>query len=228
MILSEAISGINYALRGLDDDAPTTGDDEHSYWLSVLNRKKDEFYRDATRNWPEAFEVRSLGSVSVSAAPSFNVPTDFIAPSGDGRGAGAYVITTDNQRVDLELVKPEEAGPDTRVAYISGRNPQKLYLSTAVTAGESIVGGTVYLSGYFLPSDLSADSDVLPFADPQWAVLATAAEIAGNDIIYEDKEANLNAKANNLYEIMAQNARVGVHGSPRKVKYAVNSLRRTM
>jgi len=44
--VTTAISGINYALRGVDDEAPLDGTEEWDYWLSVLNRKKDELFRD--------------------------------------------------------------------------------------------------------------------------------------------------------------------------------------
>jgi hypothetical protein len=50
MTLSEAITRINYALRGTDDDPPTSGD-EFDYWVSLLNRKKDELYEDTSRQW---------------------------------------------------------------------------------------------------------------------------------------------------------------------------------
>lgn len=51
MTLSEAITRISYALRGNDDDSPTFGDDEYVYWLSLLNRKKDELYQDVGKQW---------------------------------------------------------------------------------------------------------------------------------------------------------------------------------
>jgi hypothetical protein len=51
MILSEAITRINYALRGTDDDSPTFGQDESNYWLSLINRKKDELYYDTGKQW---------------------------------------------------------------------------------------------------------------------------------------------------------------------------------
>jgi hypothetical protein len=50
VILSDAISGVNYALRGTDDAAPTSGE-EFNYWLSLLNRKKDELYYDVGKQW---------------------------------------------------------------------------------------------------------------------------------------------------------------------------------
>lgn len=52
MLVSEAISIANYALRGTDDDAPSVGDQgEGDYWLSLLNRKKDELYYDVGKQW---------------------------------------------------------------------------------------------------------------------------------------------------------------------------------
>lgn len=51
MTLSEAITRISYALQGTDADAPTFGDDQATYWLSILNRKKDELYTDLGKQW---------------------------------------------------------------------------------------------------------------------------------------------------------------------------------
>jgi len=49
--LTQAITKISYALRGTDDDAPASGTDEYTYWLSLLNSKKDELYYDVGKQW---------------------------------------------------------------------------------------------------------------------------------------------------------------------------------
>ena len=51
MLVSEAIVGINYALRGTEDDAPLEGTEEYTYWLHLLNKKKNEW------GW-KAIEIR--------------------------------------------------------------------------------------------------------------------------------------------------------------------------
>ena len=54
MTLTDAITRLNYILRGTDDDAPTSGTDEYTYWLDTLNRKKNELYNDTTNTWRTA------------------------------------------------------------------------------------------------------------------------------------------------------------------------------
>lgn len=224
MLVSEAISGINYALRGLDDDAPMAGTDEWNQWLHVLNQKKDELYRDVSTAWNESYEVRSLGTVTASATPSYNIPTDFLGAAGNGDGVGAYVVTTDGQRVNLLLVKPQEASSSARQVYISGRNPQTLTFTTEIEATENIVGGTLYLTGYFMPADMTSENDVVPLPNPQWGVFAAAGEIAFSDIIYENKATDINAKANNLYGMMKTANMRGISGAPRKMPYSIQRL----
>lgn len=224
MDVTTAISGINYALRGVDDDAPLDGSDEWNYWLSVLNRKKDELFRDVNKQWSVSFDIQSIGTITASSTPSFNIPSDFLAASGDGYGAGAYVLNGD-VRTDLLLVKPQEITKSNRVVYISGTNPQVLKFADEITADDVIVGGTLYLNGQFLPADMTAAADVVPFPDPQWGVLSSAAEIAYNDVTYEDKAEGLNARANNLYHLMETANRKGFHKGPRKLAYVTTNIR---
>lgn len=224
MLVSEAITGINYALRGTDDDAPAWGSDASTYWLSVLNRKKDEFYRDATRNWSGIYSVESVGTISASTTPSYSLDESFIAPCGDGESSGIYVIKT-SKRHDFTLIKPNERNTSNQEVFIAGLNPKTLYFSNEIKSTDTIVGGTLYVAGYYMPDNLTAAADELPFSDPQWAVLASAAEIAENDIVYEDKAGNLNAKANNLYAQMVAIEQRGTNGEPRKSKYKSLDIR---
>lgn len=223
MDVATALTKINYEYRGQDADAPTFGDAEATYWLSILNRKKDELFRDIAKNWTQSFETRSLGTVTASTIPSYNLPTDFLAPAGNDSGVALYVIEGD-VRTDLELVKPQELKKGVQQAYISGRNPQVLTFSQEIESTDTIVDGTLYITGYFLPADMTASDDTLPFPDPQWGVMSVAAELAFTDIVYEDRAEGLNNKANNIYMQMVNNAMRGVHGAPREVTYNVKRL----
>lgn len=214
MTLTNAITKLNYILRGTDDDAPTSGTDEYTYWLDTLNRKKNELYNNTTQTWRTAYSVESLGSVTASAAPSYDLPDTFLSPASN-----PYIITTDSKRVDLVLSTPQAQTPNIRTFYIAGINPQTLNCSNEIEATEDIVSGTIYLPGYYLPADLTTGTDVLPVADPDWLVMATASEIAFNDIVYEDKSADINAKANSLYQAMVANNRRAVFNQPTTITY---------
>lgn len=220
MTLEEAITRINYAVRGTDDDAPTFGSEEWDQWVNTLNAKKDELYADVKQRWSNIFEVRSVGTITVSATPSFDLDDDFLAPSNE-----AYVVTTGNQRINLDLVHPEEVSSQSRQVYISGGNPQTISFSNAIESGENIVGGALYVPAYYIPDDVASESDELPFLDPNWAVYSTAAEIAFSDITYEDKAADLSAKANNLYKLMVNRNNRGSYSNPRRTPTIVRRIR---
>ncbi len=222
MDVTAAISSINYALRGTDEDAPSEGTDEWNYWLFFLNLKKNELYRDTEKNWPESHTTQSIGTVAAATSPSLEIPSNFLAPSGDGDGVGAYVVAS-GQRIDLDLVKPEEKRQDKRRVYIDGVNPRVLRFCDELTADDAIVGGTLYLPGYYLPADFENAGDTLTFPDNNWAVVSTAAEIAFNDVTYEDKAEGLNARANNLYRMMVSNSLSSYAGKSRKLRTNVIS-----
>jgi hypothetical protein len=221
VLTSEFLVEVNDALRGTDDDAPTFGDDEANYWVRILNRKKRELYEDVTQTWANTFDgTRTLGTISASATPTFDTEDDFLAPSDK-----VYVVTTEDQVVEYNVIKPQERLRFRREVYIAGMDPQVLYFSKEINEDENIVGGTLFLPGYYMPDDITAATDTLPFLSPDWAVLAVAAEVAGNDIVYEDKEANLTTKANNLYTLMVRKNRRGTYGNPRTTPTVVNRIR---
>lgn len=230
MDVTAFLTRTSHALRGIDEDAPAFGSDEAVYWLNLLNRKKDELYQDVTKNWRNIYEVRSLGIVSASTAPSFDLDDDFLCLSGDensteGFGGGVYIIQTDGNRIDINVINPEERSPQVRSAFVAGFEPQTLYITDEIKATENIIGGTLYAPAYYMPADLTAAGDTLPFLDPNWACMAVAAEIAFGDITYEDKAPDLNSKANALYELMVRKNRGQLHNNPKKIKTQVKRIR---
>lgn len=297
MTLSSFLTRLNYALRGTDEDTPTFGEDEATYWLNTLNRKKDELYENVTQNWRNVFSEstpnepgtvattatvaltgtgtyftdyvvgdkitvsgeteRTIATIPsdtsltvtvafsntasaktythktiITTATAYNLHRSFLGLSGDGAstggyGGGIYVLNTDGNKRYINVVNPEERDPITRSVFIAGRDPQKLYFSDTIAATEDIIGGTLYTPGYFMPDDSTATTDVLPFIDPNWAVMSVAAEIAFNDITYEDKAPDLNAKANALFEQMVKKNRGQIHNVPRRVPTNVKRIRDT-
>ena len=230
MLLSEALEKISYALRGLDDSAPSVGTEEGNYWVSLLNDKKNELYQDVKQNWSSIFGVESIGTISASSSLVFDLPDSFLGVAGtdfdDVNGSDAYIIMTDGTRRDVKIVKPSQRGHAQQL-YISGMNPQTITFTKEILATDDIVGGELFLPAYYLPDDITLATDVLPVPNPNWLVQAVAADIAYSDIIYEDKAEGLNAKANNLYRMMTSNNRRGSNGAVRTMQYAVNRIRGT-
>lgn len=209
MTVSEFLTATNYALRGIEDDAPTFGDDEANYWIATLNRKKNELYNNSKVLWDATWSVQSLGSISADPAPSYQCASSLIAPSDQ-----AYAIDTNSQVVYFDFVRPKERPTNGRKVYIAGMNPKVLYFTNEIEATEDIVGGTLHLPGYYMPDDVELEADDLPLPDPYWGVMAVAAEVATGDITYEDRAEDLNAKANNLFTQMVRNNRRSPYGNP--------------
>jgi len=269
----------SYALRGTDDLAPTFGDEEAVQWLSVLNSKKDELYRDTRTKWQESFSatspnepgtvatagtttltgtstyfsdyrvgdtivvsgetVRTIAtipsntSLTVTVAfsttasaltftratiiatgvQSYNLHRSFLAPSDQA------IITTTSDIHYQNFLKPQERNDFNGAVYITGLDPKVITFIDTIAATSDLVGGTLSVPGYYLPSDLTAATDLLPFPDPNWGVMSVASEIAFNDLVYEDKSSGLNEKANALYRAMVAQNRAGTFSNPRRIPY---------
>lgn len=286
MQLTDAISKINYALRGLDDDAPSAGDDEYNQWLSILNSKKDELYYGVGKTWSQAYSpsapveigtVATAGTTALTGTDTYftdyNVG-DKITVSGEtvrtiatitsdtaltvtvafsntasgktftrktiidedyedynvhrsllGISDRVYVLDANGNKNYLDLIKPQENPYVGRQVFLHDGNPQILTFTDDIESTDNIVGGILTIPGYYLPADVSAATDFLPVPDPNWLVMATAAEIAFNDIVYETKAPDLNEKANSLYRQMVIKNNRGVYGEPRRVPTNVYKIR---
>ena len=278
MDVSTALTKISYAVRGIDDDAPVFGDDEATYWVSVLNDKKDELYNDPNQSWINIFEVdapeekglvSTAGTTTLTGSGTYftdykvgdkitvsgetvrvidsitsdtslevtvafsNTDSDltFIHSTVIQAGVQTYsinrkfinpsdkieILLSDGTKRYYDFIRPGARENATRGVYISSQNPQLLTFSTTIAADEDIVGGTLVIPGYYMPDDISLETDLLPFPDPNWGVFAAAAEIAFSDIVYEDKASDILAKANDLMRKMVAVNRKGTYGQPRMV-----------
>lgn len=286
MLVSEALTKINYLLRGTDDDAPSLASDEGSYWLSLLNGKKNELYEDVTKRWNASFRltapnepgtvstagtttltgtgtyfldyqvgdkllvdgetVRTIATITSNTSltvtvafsntdsaltftrqtiiktgvETYNLHRSFIAPSDL-----VEVLDSNSDTHYYDLLPAPERSPYNRNVYITGVNPEQLTFTSEIESTENIVGGQLIVPGYYMPDDLASDTDVLPFDDPNWAVTATAAEIAFGDITYEDKTEGLNSKATYLYNLMVKKNRRGTADNPRVTPTKVRRIR---
>lgn len=222
MLVSELITRINYALRGTDDDAPIEGSADADQWLSYANVKKDEWARDANESWSSLFAVTNLSSVVVSGTQTYNLATTFMRPADR-----VYVTTTDDDVIDFNLVEPQLRDTVAYPVYIAGDNPKKLTFVDLIDAGHqaNLIGGTITVPGYFLPTDMTAFSGTVPVDDPNWLVYAVASEVAFNDVTYEDKVSDLNAKSNSLYMAMKQANRRGTPSHPRRIPTVVSRIK---
>jgi hypothetical protein len=135
-----------------------------------------------------------------------------------------YVLDTNGVKHFLDLVHPQENNYSTQQAYLSGGNPQLLSFTQDIEAGDPLDGGTLVMPGYYMPADVSEETDLLPVPDPNWLVMSTASEIAFTDIVYEDRAEALNSRANALWKAMIATNRRATYGDTRKTPYSVKRI----
>lgn len=146
---------------------------------------------------------------------SYKLHRSFVYPSDK-----AYIALTTGEITEFDLIKPQERNALTGRVYLTGINPVQLNFSQTIQSSDSIVAGVLNVPGFYLPADVSSGTDEIPLADPNWGVMATASEIAFNDVVYEEKAPDLNAKANALYTSMIALNRGGTFSNPRKTPYS--------
>lgn len=290
MVVSEFLTACNYALRGVDEDSPTFGSDESSFWLGTLNRKKNELYQNSKVLWDATFQstppnetgtVATAGTTTLTGTGTYFTDYavgDTIVVSGEtvriiatitsdtvltvtvafsntasgktftrstivDNGVSEYslhrsfiapaekvkILKTDGNNSFLDLISPRQNNYTSRNAYIAGMNPQVLTITTDIASTEDIVGGTLYVPGYYMPADvdITDSSALIPLPDPYWGVMAVAAEVAFGDITYEDKVEGLQTKANALYMQMVRTNRRGTYNNPKAVPTNVYKIRST-
>ena len=219
MLLKQFIPRVNYVLRGIDDDAPEADTTEYNYWLDTLHLKIQEFYADATKQQTSRYTVLNLGTIAAAAAPSFTLDDTFLDAANE-----VYIIDVNGKRHNYTVKKPQETDDTAQEVFIAGEDPQVLYFTQEIKAGEDIIGGTLFLPCYTLPEMPTKPGSYIPLPDANWGVYAVASAVAENDITYEDKAPNLNAKANNLYQQTGRKLSRGTHGNSRKSPYKVTKI----
>lgn len=159
-------------------------------------------------------------SIIATSVQSYSLHRNFNNPSDK-----AFVALTD-QNIEYMIGKPQERSRFLNEVYISDLNPQVLtfYTDISATSSANLIGGTLKVPGYYVPDDLTTAADIIPVDDPYWLVYAVASELAFNDLTYEDKAVDLNAKANNLYSGMISQNRRGSNNSPRIARTNVNRI----
>lgn len=228
MTVTSFLEYVNDALRGTDEETPNLGTADANLWLRTLNRVKNQLYENTKVLWNETWQEKSLGTVTASATPSFgtDTTTTLIAPSDHVR-----VLDSNSKSVYYDIIKPRERPRNGRQFYLAGMNPQTLYCTNEIKAAEDIVGGTLYLPGYYMPADIDVTTEdgtsTIPFLDPFYAVMAVASEVAFNDLTFEDKAPDLAGKANVLYMQMVRKNRRNTYGNARRVPTDVKRIRST-
>ncbi len=215
MLVSTLFDRINSALRGLDDETPQEGSEEATYWLGIINRKKDEWATDPFENWSSLFEVRDLTDPIEAGTQTYALDSDFVRP------ADTVYVTVGTQKTYFNLVEPQLRDSVPSSVYITGK---VLNFTDEIEADSLLITGDITVPAFFQPADLTAFTDTVPVDDPNWLALAVASELAFSDVTYEDKAPDLLGMANDLYLKMKAGNRKGTITSPRKAQTKVNPI----
>jgi hypothetical protein len=215
MLVSTLFDRINSALRGLDDEAPTEGSSEATYWLDIINRKKDEWATDPFENWSSLFQINNVTGTISAGDQTYTLPSGLLRPSD------VVKVTNGGQEFTFQVIEPQLRDEYTDAVYLAGSD---LVFVDEIAADSQLVGGTISVPGFYMPDDLTAFTDTVPVDDPNWLALAVAGEIAFSDVTYEDKYSDLMGMANNLYTRMKANNRKGTIVSPRAAQTKVRRI----
>jgi hypothetical protein len=222
VIVLDFFNNVNDAYRGTDDDAPTIGTTDGNEWLRITNRLKNDWALDEKVDWRSLFATRTLSPVVAVGTQSYNLPADFLNAANE-----VLITSTGGTIVEYALIDPSERrNCDPRSCFITGPKggTQVLTFVDTFNTGDITIGGTISIDGYFKPADLTASTDVIPVDDPNWLIFAVAAELAFNELTYQDKAPDIQAKANVKYTQMVQSNRRGSNRNPRRVRTLVNRI----
>jgi hypothetical protein len=200
MTASQLLYDVYRAYRGKPDSrTPVWGSDKANVALAIANRKIQEWATDPRNKWNSLFEITALATTVDANTPTatYNLATNFFQPSDYVK-----IVKTDSSYVEYPIVKAQQRNnPSYQAVYIHGSNPKKLTFAQTIDTG--LHGGTIYVPGYFTPSDLTVEADVVPVDDPRWLVYITASELARNDAAKDDQFPTLVGMANDLYRKMS-------------------------
>lgn len=203
-------TGTNFTDYRVGDKFTVSGETEKTI-LSITS----DTVMNATTNMANTATAKTFTHKNIVAVgvQSYYLHRSFTEPSDH-----VSVLDTNGQYHYFDIIKPQERVHTTQNCWISGRNPKKVTFEADLSASDSIVGGTLHVPGYYRPDDvLDTDANaVIPMDDPNYGVMAVAAQVAFNDIEYDDKFADLNGQANELLKQMNRRNRRGTYGNPRQ------------
>lgn len=131
------------------------------------------------------------------------------------------VTRTDDSFSEYPIVKAQQRNAYAQTTYIHGINPRKITFAQEID--DALAGGTLYVPGYYLPSDIT-ETGLIVVDDPNWLATITASELARNDPAKDDMHPILVGMANELYLRMSNaNNDVG-YGQPNSVVNFMPSL----
>ena len=171
--LTNAIGFINSLYEG-DTDPPTSGDDDFTYWTSLLNIAINTWENEEGMLWNELFCKLSAAvdgdKTTVASDYSYTLPSNFRFP------ASGYVwLGSGTSKTPLKVIKQEELAAlennDGNWCYFT---PTTLEINPNLTIS---AGETISYNYYKYATALSSGTDNFEMSDPMFAVYAALSEL---------------------------------------------------
>lgn len=198
MLVSTLIPAIYLKATG-EVYSGTEGDDDWVKALAITNRYIDAWMAEPGVDWDSTYAITDCGTVT--ATDTFALDATIYRVSND---AGDPVVIRHTDGVTLTkypLVSGNQLGRYTSGNYVS-RYGSNLKFNAAFTATSPQFGGTIEVPGYVKPAYLTTGSDTVPVDDPNWLILASAAEWTRTDLTQAQNYPILVGEANNAMAAM--------------------------
>jgi len=171
--LTNAINSLNTLYEG-DTDAPSSGDDDFTYWTSLLNIGVNTWENEEGVLWNELFTKLSAAAdgdkTTVADDYSYALPTNFRFP------ASGYVwLGSGTSKTALKVIKREE------ITILENNSDNWCYFtSTTLEINPNLTittGSTISYNYYKYATALSSGTDTFEMSDPMFAVYFALSEL---------------------------------------------------
>ena len=201
--LTNAISHIN-TLMELDSDPPTSGDEDYTVWMNLLNIAINLWEKEEGVLWKELFvdlTDAATGDKTTGAADySYALPTDFKFPNS------AYVwLGTGVQKVALKVINIAD-----KQLYENNSDKWCYFTKSTLRINPNITieaGSTISYSYYKWASALTTGTDTFEMSDPMFAVYYAVAQLSRE----EGNAEYLNISTQKLEGMKTQNESTALH-----------------
>lgn len=171
--LSDAIGYINSLYEG-DTSAPTSGEDDFTYWTSLINIAVNMWETEEGMLWKELFvklaDASDGDKTTVADTHSYTLPTNFKFH------AGGYVwIGSGTSKTALKVINPEQyqlyANTEEHVCWFTATTLE-------FNPNMTVTGGyTINYDYYKYATKLASGTDTFEMSDPMFAVYYALSEL---------------------------------------------------
>lgn len=196
MTAAEYVANMLLTATG-ENSTAVSGDDDWTKALSIGNLLIDQWAKET--DWVSLYSIVPIGTVT--ATDSFDLD-DSIREISSQDGDYIRINHTDGTNyTDYTLVHPNRLKFYATGPYVAQIGDQLVFNKAFVSTDQQF-GGTINVPSYLYADHLVNDTDDVPVDDPNWLVMAGAAEWARTDLTLAQNYPLLLQKANDLMDGM--------------------------